>query len=161
MADVLDLIIIGGGPVGLYANQYALKKGMKVRLIEKAPELGGKLKSIYPENRVYNVGGMKSWRAGHLIDNMISQTEKYIPDYCLDEKVNKINFQNFYVVAGNRVPKELEAEVEKRMKLKYLGKIDYDKEVEKYVLFGKPLLELPALSPAYNSVKQLMKKAGY
>jgi len=94
MDDVLDLIIIGGGPVGLYANQYALKKGLKAKLIEKATELGGKLKSIYPENRVYDVGGMKSWKAEKLIDNMISQTEKYIPDYCLGESVQEIKQKN-------------------------------------------------------------------
>ncbi|MFQ5999708.1 MAG: AAA family ATPase, partial [Candidatus Bathyarchaeia archaeon] len=56
----------------------------------------------------------------------------------------KINFKNFYVVAGYRVPKELEADVEKRIKLKYLGKIAYDEEVENYVLSGKSLLELPS-----------------
>jgi CO dehydrogenase maturation factor len=74
----------------------------------------------------------------------------------------KINFKNFYVVGGNRVPKEWEAaEVEKRTKLQYLGKISYDKEVENYVLYGKPLLDLPSTSPAYNSVKKILQKAGY
>jgi CO dehydrogenase maturation factor len=72
-----------------------------------------------------------------------------------------IDFKNFYVVAGYRVPEELEANVEKRVKLRYLGKIAYDKEVEDYVLSGKPLLEISSSSPAYNSVKELMKKAGY
>jgi len=72
-----------------------------------------------------------------------------------------IDFKNFYVVAGYRVPEELEAEIEKRIELKYLGKIAYDKEVENYVLSGKPLLKLPSSSPAYKSVKELMKKAGY
>ena len=73
----------------------------------------------------------------------------------------KIDFNNFYVVGGNRVPIELEAEVEKRTKLEYIGKISYDKEVENYVLSGKPLLEIPSSSSAYNSVEELMKKAGY
>lgn len=72
-----------------------------------------------------------------------------------------IDFKNFYVVAGYRVPEELEAEVEKRIKLRCLGKIAYDKEVENYALSGKSLLEIPSSSPAYNSVKELMKKAGY
>jgi len=72
-----------------------------------------------------------------------------------------INFENFYVVAGYRVSEELEAEVEKRIKLKYLGKIAYDKEVENYAFSGKPLLKIPSSSPAYSSVKELMKKAGY
>jgi len=72
-----------------------------------------------------------------------------------------IDFKNFYVVAGYRVPEELEAEVEKRIKLRYIGKIAYDKEVENYALSGKSLLEIPSSSPAYNSVKELMKRAGY
>jgi CO dehydrogenase nickel-insertion accessory protein CooC1 len=65
------------------------------------------------------------------------------------------------VVGGNRFPQELEAEVEKRTNLQYLGKISYDKEVENYVLYGKPLLDLPESSLAYNSVKKIMQKAGY
>jgi len=73
----------------------------------------------------------------------------------------KIEYKNFYVVGGYRFPEGLEAEVEKRTKLKYLGKIAYDKEVENYVVSGNSLLELPSSSPAYNSVKKLMKKAGY
>jgi CO dehydrogenase maturation factor len=73
----------------------------------------------------------------------------------------KIEFNNFYVVGGNRVPEELESEVEKRTKREYLGKISYDKEVENYVLYGKPLLDLPETSLAYNSVKKILQKAGY
>jgi CO dehydrogenase maturation factor len=73
----------------------------------------------------------------------------------------KIEFNNFYVISGYRVPKELETEVQKRIKQKYLGKITHDKEVEEFVLNGKSLLELPSSSLAFNSVKQLMKDAGY
>ncbi len=73
----------------------------------------------------------------------------------------KIKFNNFYVVGGNRVPDEWEEEVEKRTKLQYLGKISYDKQVENYVLHGKPLLDLPEPSLAYNSVKKILQKAGY
>ena len=90
MNNIVDLLIIGGGPIGLYANQYALKTGLKTRVIEKSAELGGKLKSVYPENPIENLGGVKTWQAGKLIDNMISHTEKYKPDYRLNESVQKI-----------------------------------------------------------------------
>ncbi len=73
----------------------------------------------------------------------------------------KIDFKNFYVIGGYRVPEQLEAEIEKRIKLRYLGKITYDKEVENHVFSGKPLLKLPSSSPAFNAVKEIMKKAGY
>lgn len=73
----------------------------------------------------------------------------------------KIDFKNFYVVGGYRFPDELEPEVEKRTKMKYLGKVDFDHEVEKYVLSGESLLSLPSSSPAYSSVKEIMGRAGY
>ena len=73
----------------------------------------------------------------------------------------KIDFNNFYVVGGNRVPEEWEEEVENRTKLEYLGKISYDQEVENFVLYGKPLLNLPVTSRAYISIKKILQKAGY
>jgi len=73
----------------------------------------------------------------------------------------KIDFKNFYIVGGYRFPEDLEAEVKKRTNLKYLGRIVHDREVENYVFSGKSLLELPSSSSAYNSVKELMRKAGY
>ena len=85
----------------------------------------------------------------------------HIERACRVVKEVKIDFKNFYVIAGYRVPEKLEAEVEKRIKLEYLGKIAYDKDVEDYVLSGKPLLELPSSSLAYISVKKLMAEAGY
>jgi len=80
---------------------------------------------------------------------------------CKIAKEVKIEFNNFYVVGGYRFPEALEAEARKKTQLEYLGKIAYDKEVEDYILSGKSLLELSSSSPAYNSVKELMKKAGY
>jgi CO dehydrogenase maturation factor len=73
----------------------------------------------------------------------------------------KIDFKNFYIIGGYRFPEDLEAEVKKRTNLEYLGKITYDREVEKYVLSGKSLLEISSSSSAYNSMKEIMKKAGY
>jgi CO dehydrogenase maturation factor len=73
----------------------------------------------------------------------------------------KIQFNNFYVVGGNRVPDEWENEVETRTKLPYLGKISKDEQVAEYVLLGKSLIDLPETSVAYQSVKKVMQKAGY
>lgn len=72
-----------------------------------------------------------------------------------------IVFQNFYVIGGYRFPEDLEGEAERRMQLKYLGKIAYDREVETCTFHGKSLLELPSTSPAYRSVKKIIESAGY
>jgi CO dehydrogenase maturation factor len=73
----------------------------------------------------------------------------------------KINFENFYVIGGFRFPEELENEVELKTQQRFLGRIFYDKNVEEYVLLGKSLLDLPSTSPAYVSIKNILKKAGY
>jgi len=98
------------------------------------------------------------------IINIIDPSKKSFDNvkrsYRIAEEV-KINFKNFYVVGGYRFRKNLEEEVEKRTNLKYLGKIAYDKNLEEYILTGKSLLELTQSSPAYRSIKEIMKKAGY
>jgi len=73
----------------------------------------------------------------------------------------KINFKNFYIIGGYRFPEKLEPEVKKRTNLEYLGKIAYDKDVEDFIFSGRSLLELPSSSPAYQSVKEIMRKARY
>ncbi len=80
--------------------------------------------------------------------------------YDLAKEVN-IQFENFYILGGYRFPEELAKKIEKQTELKYLGKIAYDDEIEEYNLAGKPLLDLPSSSKAYQSVRQIMKKAGY
>jgi CO dehydrogenase maturation factor len=72
-----------------------------------------------------------------------------------------IDFQHFYVVGGYRVPKDLEGEVKKRIELPYLGRIAHDANVERFVLSGRSLLELPSYSSAYVSITAILKKAGY
>jgi len=78
----------------------------------------------------------------------------------ITKEVN-ISFKNFYIIGGYRFPKTLELEVKKRTNLEYLGKVAYDKDVEGFIFSGRSLLELPSSSPAYHSVQEIMKKAGY
>jgi len=73
----------------------------------------------------------------------------------------KIDFENFYVVGGFRFPDDLQSHVEKEVRFRYLGKIVRDEKVEEYVLAGESLLNLPADSLAYISIKKLLERAGY
>jgi CO dehydrogenase maturation factor len=73
----------------------------------------------------------------------------------------KIEFENFYVVGGYRLPENLKGQVEKALDFKYLGSVAPDEELGRYVFTGKSLLSLPSDSPAYLSVREIMKKADY
>ena len=48
MTTIADVLIIGGGPTGLYASFYAGLRDLSVVLFEAQAELGGKI-NFYPE----------------------------------------------------------------------------------------------------------------
>jgi len=79
--------------------------------------------------------------------------------YRIAKEVN-IQFKHFYLVGGYRFPKGLE-ERARDTGLTYLGRISYDERVEDAVVRGESLLDLPTDSPAFVSVKEIMRKAGY
>jgi len=72
-----------------------------------------------------------------------------------------IRVNHFHVVASYLFPENLAKDAEKRVNRKVLGQIQSDPTLAAYVLSGKPLTSLPEPSPAYESVKNIMKKAGY
>lgn len=72
-----------------------------------------------------------------------------------------IEYENIYIVGGYRFSGDLKEEAELVTRLKYVGTIAYDEDMAKSILVGVSLLDLPASSPAYVSVKRIMKEAGY
>lgn len=57
MTTIADVLIIGGGPTGLYASFYAGLRDLSVVLFEAQAELGGKI-NFYPEKMVWDVGAL-------------------------------------------------------------------------------------------------------
>jgi CO dehydrogenase maturation factor len=71
-----------------------------------------------------------------------------------------IEFDNYYLVGGYRFTEALEAEAGKQP-YRYLGRVESDDRIAEYNIAGRSLLELPDDSPAYQSVKRIMTRAGY
>jgi CO dehydrogenase nickel-insertion accessory protein CooC1 len=71
-----------------------------------------------------------------------------------------IEFDNYYLVGGFRFKKSQEKQA-KNQKYPFLGRIEVDNRILEHNLEGKSLLELADDSPAYQSVKSIMHKAGY
>ena len=71
-----------------------------------------------------------------------------------------IHFNNLYLV-GNYKFKKATEEYIKGISKRYLGKIEYDLNLEEYSWSGRSLLDLPPISPALSSVEKILKKAGY
>src|SRR5262250_2796865 len=88
--DVHDLTIIGGGPAGLFGAFYAGLRGLKAKIIDAAPELGGQLVTLYPEKYVYDVAGHPKILAKDLAKALVAQAQLFKPTVCLGEKVVSI-----------------------------------------------------------------------
>ena len=73
----------------------------------------------------------------------------------------KIGFDRFYLVGGPLFPEGLARDAEEKTGRPYLGKIAFDEQVQEAAIAGRSLLDLPSSSRGYQSVKQLMEKAGY
>jgi CO dehydrogenase maturation factor len=71
----------------------------------------------------------------------------------------RVNYHHFYLVGNHKFTKETEEYLRSTGET-YLGKIDYDTKVKEYNLKGKPLLDLPENSPAFQSVREVLAKAG-
>lgn len=80
-----DLLIIGGGPVGLHAAFYAGLRGLSVRIIEAQAELGGQLSALYPDKVVYDVPALPAARAADIVDALVRQLAPFAPDCRLNE----------------------------------------------------------------------------
>lgn len=88
--ECYDVLIVGGGPVGLFGAYYAGLRDMKARLIDRRHELGGQLTAIYPEKWVYDIPGIPAIRGKLLFENLLTQIAPYDIPVSLSQEVVRI-----------------------------------------------------------------------
>ncbi|MCG7338162.1 NAD(P)/FAD-dependent oxidoreductase [Staphylococcus sp. ACRSN] len=94
-----DVIIIGGGPAGLFASFYSGLRGMNVRIIDIQDKLGGKM-HVYPEKIIWDIGGLAPKPCYEVIQDTIKQGLYFNPEVNLEARVvdiRKIAEQHFEV----------------------------------------------------------------
>lgn len=85
--DLYDVTIIGGGPVGLFGAFYAGLRGVKTKIIEALPQLGGQLTALYPEKYIFDVAGYQAVLAKDLAAELVRQATQFDPTVVLNEEV--------------------------------------------------------------------------
>jgi thioredoxin reductase (NADPH) len=104
--SAVDVVIIGGGPAGMFAAFYGGMRQMSVSLIESMPQLGGQLAALYPEKYIYDVAGFPKVTAQELVNNLKIQMDHFQPQLYLEEKVvkvSKLEERLFEIVTDKRV----------------------------------------------------------
>ena len=88
-----DIIIIGAGPVGLFAVFEAGLMKLRCHLIDVIANPGGQLSEIYPKKPIYDIPGYPTVLAGELVDNLMEQAKPFKPGFTLGERAEKIKKQ--------------------------------------------------------------------
>lgn len=85
-----DILIIGAGPVGLFAVFEAGLLNLRCHLIDALPQTGGQCSEIYPKKPIYDIPGYSEVLARDLITNLEEQIAPFSPAYTLGERADTI-----------------------------------------------------------------------
>ena len=88
-----DIIIIGAGPVGLFAVFEAGLLKLRCHLIDALPQVGGQLTEIYPKKPIYDIPGYPEVMASDLVRNLMRQIAPFNPGFTLGERAESIEKQ--------------------------------------------------------------------
>ncbi len=87
---VHDVLLLGGGPTGLFGAFYAGMRQMDTLVLDALPELGGQLTALYPEKYVYDVGGFPKILAKELAQGLVEQAMGFHPTIALEETAQEL-----------------------------------------------------------------------
>jgi ferredoxin/flavodoxin---NADP+ reductase len=79
----VDVLVIGAGPVGLFAAYYSGFRGLSVGVVDSLPELGGQITAMYPEKDILDVAGFPVVKGKELVAGLVAQAATADPTYLL------------------------------------------------------------------------------
>lgn len=88
-----DIVIIGAGPVGLFAVFEAGMLKMKAHVVDALDVIGGQCSALYPEKPIYDIPAHPAILAQDLIENLTAQAAPFAPTYHLGQTVETVQKQ--------------------------------------------------------------------
>ena len=85
-----DVVIIGAGPIGLFAVFELGLLDMKAHLIDILDKIGGQCAELYPEKPIYDIPGIPYTSAQGLVDALLRQIKPFGAQYHLGEMVETV-----------------------------------------------------------------------
>jgi thioredoxin reductase (NADPH) len=83
-------VIIGAGPIGLFAVFELGLLDMKAHLIDILDKIGGQCAELYPEKPIYDIPGIPYISAQGLVEGLLQQIKPFAPQYHLNEMVETV-----------------------------------------------------------------------
>jgi thioredoxin reductase (NADPH) len=92
MSDVIetDVLIVGSGPIGLFAVFELGLLDIKAHLVDILPKAGGQCSELYPEKPIYDIPGFPIVTGQGLVENLEKQIEPFHPTFHFGEMVESL-----------------------------------------------------------------------
>ena len=85
-----DVIIVGAGPVGLFAVHQLGIKGLKSEVIDNLDKAGGQCIELYPDKPIYDIAGIPECTGEELTKNLLDQIKPFKTNFHFNERVQEI-----------------------------------------------------------------------
>jgi thioredoxin reductase (NADPH) len=85
-----DVVIIGAGPVGLFAVFELGLLDVKAHLIDILDKVGGQCAELYPEKPIYDIPGLPVVTGKQLTDQLMEQIKPFGATFHLGERVDEL-----------------------------------------------------------------------
>jgi thioredoxin reductase (NADPH) len=85
-----DVIIVGAGPVGLFAVFELGLLDLKAHLVDILDRPGGQCTELYPEKPIYDIPGLPYVTGQGLVDALMAQIKPFAPTFHLGQAANAL-----------------------------------------------------------------------
>ena len=108
MIEKTDVIVIGAGPVGLFAIFELGLLNISCHVIDNLDKPGGQCAELYPEKPIYDIPSRVKITGQQLTDDLLAQAKPFNPVYHLNQQVEKISkLENVKFVTVNNSMHEI------------------------------------------------------
>ena len=98
-----DTIIIGAGPVGLFAVHQLGIKGLKSVVIDNLDKVGGQCIELYPDKPIYDIPAVPECTGEELTKRLFDQIKPFKTEFFLNERVDEVTQdKNNWVIKTNK-----------------------------------------------------------
>jgi thioredoxin reductase (NADPH) len=85
-----DVVIIGAGPVGLFAAFEAGVVGLSCHIVDALEEVGGQCIELYPEKPIFDIPAVPVCTARQLVERLVEQCKPFDPPIHLGHRVMRV-----------------------------------------------------------------------
>jgi thioredoxin reductase (NADPH) len=85
-----DMVIIGAGPVGLFAVFEAGLLGMRCHLVDNLDKIGGQCAELYPDKPIYDIPAVPRCTGQELVDSLMAQIAPFEPVFHLKQQAERL-----------------------------------------------------------------------